>query len=243
MGRFDIRTRSGQVSTIIQGLQGTSVVTSGLVLNVDASNTASYPGTGTTWYDLSISATNGTLINGPTFSTLGGGSIVFDGVNDYASFGNILNYTTSAFSFSYWINVASLTNSPNVFYKGSYNTNGYYQQLSADGTINIVTSQTGAIQVTSSVSTSMIINTWLNIAFVRNGTSIKIYKNGVELTYSTVGTHSNPASSTDNFVLASYNGASLYNNCKISSFYNYNRNLSSAEVLQNFNSTKGGFGY
>ena len=54
------------------------MVTDGLVLCLDAANTKSYPGSGTTWSDL-IESNNGTLVNGPTYSSADGGSIVFDG--------------------------------------------------------------------------------------------------------------------------------------------------------------------
>jgi len=60
------------------------VTTDGLVLYLDAANTRSYPGSGTTWSDLSRSSNNGTLINGPTFNSANLGSIVFDGTNDYS---------------------------------------------------------------------------------------------------------------------------------------------------------------
>ena len=245
MSRFGLRTRTGLIAPIIQGLQGSSVVTDGLVLNLDASNTASYPGTGTTWFDLSPSAYNATLVNGPTFSTLNGGCIVFDGVNDYATLGNILNYTTGSFSFSYWINASSIANSPVLFYKGAFSVSGYYHQISPDGSFALVVSQSGAYQFTNTVAGSITTNTWYNVAITRSGSSIKLYKNGVETTYATVGTISNPASSTDNFTISSYGSpsASGYLNGKIASFYGYNKALSGAEVLQNFNSTKGGFGY
>jgi len=59
-----------------------NTVTDGLVLYLDAANTRSYPGTGTTWSDLSRGGNNGSLINGPTFNGGNGGSIVFDGTND-----------------------------------------------------------------------------------------------------------------------------------------------------------------
>ena len=65
------------------------IVTDGLVLCVDAASKRSYPGTGTTWTDLK-GGNNGTLTNGPTFSSANGGSVVFDGTNDYTNFGNIL---------------------------------------------------------------------------------------------------------------------------------------------------------
>ena len=59
------------------------LVTNGLVLCLDAANKLSYPGSGTTWYDLSGNANNGTLTNGPTFNSANSGSIVFDYIDDY----------------------------------------------------------------------------------------------------------------------------------------------------------------
>ena len=59
------------------------IVTSGLTFCLDAGFTPSYTTSGTTWYDLGYNSNNGTLVNGPTFSTDGGGCIVFDGVDDY----------------------------------------------------------------------------------------------------------------------------------------------------------------
>jgi len=79
---------------------GPKIVTSGLVLCLDAANKRSYPGTGTTWTDLSGNSNNGTLINGPTFNAGNQGGIVFDGTNDYISIGsqNIVGTGTSPFS-------------------------------------------------------------------------------------------------------------------------------------------------
>ena len=47
--------------------RGPSIVTDGLVLALDAANHKSYPGSGTTWYDLSGNGNNGTLNCGPSF--------------------------------------------------------------------------------------------------------------------------------------------------------------------------------
>ena len=60
------------------------IVKDGLILDLDAANRYSYPGTGTTWTDLSGNGNSATLLNGPTFDSANGGSIVFDGSNDYA---------------------------------------------------------------------------------------------------------------------------------------------------------------
>jgi len=66
-----------------------TIVTNGLALHLDAGNSASYPGTGTTWTDLSGNENDGTLTNGPTYDSSDGGSIVFDGDNDFIDLGTI----------------------------------------------------------------------------------------------------------------------------------------------------------
>ena len=77
------------------------VVTDGLVFYVDAGNGSSYPGSGTTWSDL-IGSNDGTLTNGPTYDSGNGGSIVFDGTNDYVGSIN-LGITFSDITFSCWV--------------------------------------------------------------------------------------------------------------------------------------------
>jgi hypothetical protein len=64
---------------------GPEIAESGLVLALDAGNLKSYPTTGTTWTDLSGNGNTGTLTNGPTYSSANGGSISFDGTNDYVT--------------------------------------------------------------------------------------------------------------------------------------------------------------
>ena len=71
------------------------VVTDGLVLCLDAASKNSYPGSGTTWTDLSGNGNDGTLTNGPTFSSDKGGTIVFDGTDDYVDTGLYLSSTCS----------------------------------------------------------------------------------------------------------------------------------------------------
>ena len=82
-------------TTYYQAKRG--IVQDGLVLNLDAAVDQSYPGNGTTWYDLEGS-NSGTLTNSPTFDRGEGGSIVFDGTDDYVSITplnitNSINYT------------------------------------------------------------------------------------------------------------------------------------------------------
>jgi len=74
-----------------------SVVTTGLELYLDAGNASSYPGSGTTWTDLTVNGRNGTLIGGPTYSATNGGSIVFDGSNDLVQCTGSLTVTAATF--------------------------------------------------------------------------------------------------------------------------------------------------
>jgi hypothetical protein len=73
------------------------IVQSGLQLHLDAGNAASYPGSGTAWTDLSVNGRSGTLTNGPTYSSADGGSIVFDGSNDYVQCTGSLTVTAATF--------------------------------------------------------------------------------------------------------------------------------------------------
>jgi hypothetical protein len=75
---------------------GPNIVTDGLVLALDAGSKKSYAGSGTTWKDLSGNGNNGTLVNGPTFNSANGGSIVFDGVDDYVLLPNIVENSNSS---------------------------------------------------------------------------------------------------------------------------------------------------
>ena len=68
--------------------RGPNIITDGLVFMADAANPASYPGSGTTWKDLTITQNHGTLTNGPTFDSGNGGNIEFDGTSDIVEFGS-----------------------------------------------------------------------------------------------------------------------------------------------------------
>ena len=91
---------------------GPSIITQGLVLALDAADRNSYPGTGTAWTDLSGNGNNGTLTNGPTYNSANGGSIVFDGSNDYVNFSynSSLNIGGLNITLSSWVRPTSLVN-------------------------------------------------------------------------------------------------------------------------------------
>ena len=115
------------------------IVTDGLVLYLDAANSKSYVSGSTTWNDISRSGINGTLVNGPTFTGSNGGSIVFDGVNDYVS---LNNNTTTQFSntdpWSFSITTELLSQNtayPSILNKGSAATTGLLLFYYSSGSI------------------------------------------------------------------------------------------------------------
>jgi hypothetical protein len=71
---------------------GPDIIEDGLVLCLDAASKRSYLGTGTTWTDLK-EGNSGTLTNGPTFDAGNGGSIVFDGTDDYVDISSFNFFT------------------------------------------------------------------------------------------------------------------------------------------------------
>ena len=99
------------------------VVTSNLLVHLDAGDNASYPGTGTTWTDLTGNGYHGTLTNGPTYDSANSGSIVTDGTDDYIKINSVAGTGTSTQSQTYevWINPSD--NDGNIMYM-SANSDG-----------------------------------------------------------------------------------------------------------------------
>lgn len=217
------------------------IVTDGLVLALDAANVKSYPGSGTTWTDLSTNAYNGTLNGGPTFNADNGGSIVFDGINDYVRVSNIFPMTgISTYTVSIWINIDSTMTGIDCrfFWHGNYgvmifkytdDTIGMYMHNATVGVI----AYSGAIQF----------NTWMNITGTYDGSVVKNYINGQFVAQQNLtGTLEAPNTTTLFSLGAQADSAVFWTKCKISNVTVYkNRALTSEEIQQNFNALRGRF--
>ena len=211
-----------------------NIVTDGLVLNLDAGWWNSYPTTGTTWTDLSGNNLNGTLTNGPTFNSANSGFIVCDGIDDF------VNFTTSpsnVVTVSVWINLNNNGNFPIILAGNSdaYDSGQWNWSLfSFNGTFYIRGNGGSTGQINTPSST--LVNVWTNWVLVRNdGTgTCRAYKNGTLF-----GTSDEIGSVNSSLYIGK--GGQYYNG-KISTTQIYNRALSAAEVLQNYNAQKGRFG-
>jgi hypothetical protein len=220
--------------------RGPKIVTNGLVLALDAADKNSYSGTGTTWRDLSGNTNTGTLTNGPTFNGGNGGSIVFDGVDDYSSVATS-GLVSSVISMDIWFNVNSSKQYSALI--GSNVTEKYEMLIKAGGAIEVSLSTNNYMQYNNILS----LNTWTNIVVTAvSGTQWKMYKNGADLGSPTsyVGTWQVSGASISNFDLGRIRNdvATFAYSGNISTVRIYNRALTATEILQNYNATKTRFG-
>jgi len=222
------------------------IVTDGLVLCLDAADPKSYPGSGTAWTDRSGNSYNGTLVNGPTFDSANGGSIDFDGTNDYGSVtGNDLNFINNV-TLEVWAKYTTVSNT--VLVEKSSNNTHYQLQVfaSSQGTVGVAGEIVFMLQPNSSnwVVTGEVTNdgTWHHYVgtYNRSTTTAKVYVNGV-LKNTNSAIVSGPSSNSQALLLGSRSGSSGFGG-NISRTSIYNRDVTAAEVLQNYNATKGRFG-
>jgi hypothetical protein len=209
-------------------------VRNGLVLELDAGQRASYPGTGNTWYDLSGNSLNGTLTNDPTFSGIGAtSSIVFDRSNDYVLVGDssLLN-TFSGMTLEVIVRYTT-TNSQIFAQKWNYTlgNDGYTLEI-LNSAIVAACYSAGNSYLSVSISGYPINNTY-HMIFTLSGSTQTLYINGVSVATNSGG--SVPNISGTNFTIgnrSNLTGTYFGGNVYLTKFYN--RGLSAYEVKQNF---------
>ena len=215
-----------------------SIVRDNLVLYLDAANTKSYPGSGTTWKDISGKNHDGTLTNGPTFSSDNSGCIVFDGSNDHVVLNSSFQVSTSGtYSFEAWIyKTATATNNIGVLISGGYGGD-------KDGII--IASEEFAGTTIKVFSVNGDVN-----AVYYNGISQPLSgSNGTNVTYNlnewihvaVTGITVNSTDGAAHHIGQNNNNTNEYTG-RIANLKIYDRELTSTEVKQNYNALKGRFG-
>ena len=216
-----------------------TLVQDGLVLNLDAGDTNSYPGNGTTWTDLSGNSNNGTLTNGPTYSSADGGSIVFDGTDDYVSETSGLSdsFLQGDWTISFWVNfdVISTNNTGRILLQHGTNSTRRGLHLEQRNSSLIF----GLYSDDLSGSQTLSAGTWYNITFTLNSTTRlqQIFIDGsLDNSRTAFGAYAGTGSNT------SIGGRALnfsnYLDGKISNVVAYNRVLSAQEISENYNILK-----
>lgn len=222
------------------------IVTDGLVLCLDAANPRSYASGSTSWLDLSRSQNNGGLVNGPTFNSANGGSIVFDGVDDYTIVSNSTSLQVGAtFSINCWIKTTILSSREAIFSTRGTNAAGSWmlEVGPANSNTNTVAITGVGTWIFVAVNNSISLNTWTNICFVRPNNSVigNMYINGASVNSQQTTSYSITNNSDSLYVGISRPGAEFFNG-NISTVYLYNRALSAQEIQQNYNALKGRYG-
>ena len=230
-----------------------AVVRDGLIFYVDAGLSASYPGSGTTWFDLSGNNDNATL-NGAQYNSSENGSIVFDGSNDYVGISSLdatlatLISGSNDFSVSYWFNADSFPPSTNytvsyvLLNAGSRRLYLVFGDSAPVDQFSVRTKQGGTWRSVVQNNSALSINTWYNMVLTySSSTGFILYQNGTSVdTSSQNGTFSNDGT-TDPYIGA-LDSSNRFFDGKISQVLIYDKKLTTAEVTQNYNTIKGRYG-
>ena len=225
-----------------------SIVTSGLQLCLDAANSKSYPGTGTTWTDLSGNGNNNTLTNGPTYSSSNNGSIVFDGTNDYVTRAASIN-TGQNFTVSVWANPTSVGTTRRCAIANGQNQTtdkGWYFSIGQGGGTNRFFLSIGTDQAYAISADNIVVpGVWQNFTgtVANGGSTINLYYNGTLVSNSSTISSSR---TIDYSISTFYIGrrdlsspAADYLTGNISQISIYNAVLTENQIEQNFNALRG----
>lgn len=245
---------------------GSSLITDGVVLYLDSMNPSSYPGNGTTWYDLSGYGNNGFLSGGTSFdSNLK--TLVFNGSNGYVNIPNSssLDITGNSVTLSAWVYVLNhtsgtfrgiITKGYGPIYGGDPVYGGYslhvrppgeYQlwfdianNPNRDGYNPIGTGflNLNALWPNSSGPPS---TRWHNVVCTFNSPSMSIYLNGYSIDTPKNSSVSTIGSTSQPVWIGRLPGYQYFQGY-IQHVMIYNKSLTASEVLHNYNVIKGRFG-
>ena len=234
-------------------LNDASIITSTLVLYLDAGIATSYPGSGTTWTDLSGNGNNFTLYNGVGYSTTNGGVLTFDGTNDYIASNSNIDLT----SYSY---VAV-----EVFYKANGSSVAAVFEHTADwnanpGGLGLFINTNGSSTVANlnhtnhntetaknyAVTDNTLWNNSLNLfSRISDSTGRLTYVNGILVPFSATGPYNTDTVTTSGgsfansiFYIGSRGGSGAFFNGSVGSLKIYGFKINATQTLQNFNSSR-----
>lgn len=211
------------------------IVTLNLTLRLDASNSSSYSGSGSTWTDLATPRQDITLVNSPTYTSASPSYFTFNGSNQYGNgSGSVLS--TTSYTKSVWFYLNGYADNNLV----SSSAGGHFMYFSG-GSNRMYCGHSDWPNYTLYQSSAIFsLNTWYNASLTFNTTDgMKLYINGsLDSSYTAIKTGLPGDGSTN---IASYSAGNLLNG-RISKIYCYDRSLSATEVLQNYNVDKSKFG-
>lgn len=243
---------AGQTDKMVFNIDYGPIVTNGLILNLDAGFTPSYPTTGTTLYDLTDGGAggqrNGTMLNGPTFDSANNGSIVFDGVDDSALIDNVtFNSTTlnnlTAITVEIWIKPPTSPKQYGGYISRQTSANSNYTgwSIRQNNLNNNAIEWFGFGSNSNMITGSVTANTWTLATGTWNGTAMTLYINGAQASTRTNSVNTISASG-QNLSIGKLSCGNFPQTFSMSSARIYSQALTAAEVLQNYNAQRGRYG-
>ena len=224
------------------------IVTDNLVLALDAANSKSYGGSGTTWIDISGKGNNATLtsMNGANFDSANGGSFTFDGTNDYVTETSSLSDTfwQGKWTASFWVNFDTISTATTggsdkiLLHHGTSSLREGLHLVQRNSRIRLGLFSDD-LESTNTVSTG----TWYNLVFTLNNTSYakQIYINGtLDTSHTGSGAYAGSGTNTRIGGIVLSFGSTFDGSMSSCSFYN--RVLTASEIQQNFNAYRGRYG-
>ena len=232
--------------SMIPVVQAATVVTSGLVYHLDAGNTSSYSGSGTTWSDLTGSGNSMTLINGPTYSSSYGGYISFNpSSSQYANTSTSLTstpiWTAEVWHYYTGTGVGSAACILTENYPGT--TYAIQFLLGYGGGTSIAANFYNSGFYSTPSYTPPATNAWYHIVGNYTGSALNLYVNGtLSQTFATTATAAPNGAGFKLMARWDAPGYGDYWGGGIAILRIYNRALSGTEILQNYNAQKSRFG-
>lgn len=229
---------------------GQKIIGQNLVLSLDAAQRRSYPTTGTLWTNLAGNGVNSTLTNGPTFDSANGGSIKFDGSNDYSTLGTgtTINVFSGDFTVSAWVKRNPIGTQAGGTIIGDWYTGGvsvtdqWQIQANSSGGITTILVFIAPNAPFVNVSTGIAIGNWVNVVLSRIGSTVTLYSNTNSLG-SVTNTRTWGTSGGNMVIGVSGDNANEPLNGFIGNILIYKgKGLTSTEVTQNYNAIKSRFG-
>ncbi len=221
------------------------IITDNLVLCLDAANPKSYPGSGTTWTDLSGRGNTGTLVNGVGYSSANKGSLVFDGVDDYVTYNLANPYAETVIV---WAKSVTTTWNKDGWISSSRQANGHiihpnnYYGATRDIEFYVLSSSVTFTQIGRITTLSDITIPHMYVYTTNGSNEHKVYIDGtLMITNTTSITRTTTPSPVSTWIGSDQQGGrngqgNVYN------YFRYNRALSASEISQNYNATKSRYG-
>ena len=230
---------------------GPNLEVDNLELCLDAANTNSYPGSGTTWFDMSGNGNNGTLKNGAAFDSGNNGVINLDGSNDRidVAYSPTLEFSNGIISVEIWLYVDSLTTGfPLICKRGSGSSNNdrpYNFEINSTGYVRWILTDDGSGITVCDTAVLIEAGNWYHIVATHDNSNAKVYINGVEVksvSSSITALETSSFNTPTRIGFRHTNSSTLYGDGKVAAARMYSKTLTALEVLQNYYSYKGRFG-